>query len=135
MITDPNRIKPTGISLDDAYEAIRKWYQANIARIQPSGDKYWDTNSDYYRKSEDLIRRLPPASQTSDIEKLAVLGEVCWNTLEWGYWESDGKYVMSDYARAAFETYGRKTNWTREEEEELRKSFLHPFLKVFNREF
>lgn len=77
--------KPVGMSLADAYERIREWYSRNIALLrQKMGD------CEYAKKSEGLIRALPPASQLSELEIRAVLGEVIYGNLEWAYHQTDG---------------------------------------------
>ena len=108
---------PAGISVADAYSAIRVWYQNNVARV----DAYAD---DYGRRSSALVRALPATSTLSDVELRAVLREVLGGYLEWGYHESDGKYKMAAYAHAALEMSGIDPSLTPQEIEHLKTSDL-----------
>ena len=114
--------KPVGISLRDAYSAIRTWYQCNIAGIQARGDAYGQA-------SAALIQALPIASALSDVEIVAVFREVIAGYLEWAYHQSDGHYEMAVYAQAALETLGRSYSLTPEETQQLQTSVLWPFIK------
>ena len=88
--------RPAGISLGDAYAAIRRWYQA----IAPS---IYDGNDIHGGRFLDFITSLPHAEKLDDVEIRAVLGEVLYGSLEWGYHESDGQFKMAAYAHAALE--------------------------------
>jgi len=115
--------KPEGISLIDAYNAIKKWYQANIAQIQRR-------EGDYLKKSVLLIKNLPEASKMSEFEFRAVFGEIIYGNLEWAYHQSDGKYKMAAYAHAALEAKSLKWSLSEEERNKLRDSKLWPFLNI-----
>ncbi len=114
--------KPTGISLQNAYSAIRTWYQHNVAVAQARGDAYGQA-------SAALIQALPIAAALSDIEIVAVFREVIAGYLEWAYHQSDGQYKMAAYAHAALETIGRSYPLTPEETQKLQSSVLWPFIK------
>jgi len=123
MPSTPTDKKPDGISLRDAYSAIRKWYQQNIDRPLANGDTY-------RQASAALVRALPQESALTDIEIVAVFGEVIAGRLEWGaYRESDGRYTMATYAKAALETQGRSYSLTEEETQQLHASVLWPFIE------
>ena len=98
MSLDPSDIQPTGISLADAYLAIRTWYQANVSTADRRGD-------DYGRASAKLIRFLPPATKLSETEQRAVLREIILGYLEWGFHQSDSLCKMGAYAYSAFGGY------------------------------
>lgn len=119
----PSDAKPQNISSADAYSAIRAWYQHHVNNIP-------NRNSDYGRRSADLIKHLPPAAQVSDLEQRAVFREVIARLLEWGYHESDGKFKMGAYAHAALEATGK--TWpalSEQENEQLKTSQLWPYLR------
>jgi hypothetical protein len=113
--------KPIGISLEDGYSRIREWYQSNIQTAIARGD-------DYGTRSANLIRALPAADATSDLEKRAIFQEVISGLLEWAYHESDGAFKMYAYAKAAVEAAGVDWYVSKEEREQLRTSRLWPFL-------
>lgn len=108
--------KPRGISLDDAYSAIRAWYIANVSKALARNDEYG-------RRSAALIRALPP-SAPGNLETRAVLGEVIYGNLEWRYHESDGRYKMAAYAHSALETGGHPTGLSDDERQQLQSSPL-----------
>jgi hypothetical protein len=114
-------MKPTGISLIDGYSRIREWYQSNIEKAVAQGD-------DYGNRSANLIRALPSADATSDLEKRAIFQEVISGLLEWAYNESDGEFKMYTYAKAAAEAAGLDWRLSTEEREQLSTSRLWPFL-------
>jgi hypothetical protein len=120
MALSPTDQKPKGISVADAYTAIRRWYQSNVTVTEARGD-------DYGRDSAKLIRVLPPASTLSDVEQRAVLREVIVGYLEWGYHQSDDQYKMAAYAHAAFDTSGTSYSLSPAENESLKASQLWPY--------
>jgi len=113
--------KPDGISLRDAYSAIRTWYQENT-------DNPLISNDVYGRASVALMRALPPASELADVEIVAVFREVIAGRLEWAFHQSDGRYKMAAYASAALEKLERSHFLTDEETEEIRASILWPLI-------
>jgi len=120
--------KPSGMSLADAYERIRQWYSRNIPMLrQKTGDR------DYGRKSEALIRSLPPAPQLNELEVRAVLGEVIYGNLEWAYHQTDGDYKMAAYAHGALEAAGLSFSINEDEKQILKTSVLWPHL-IINRQ-
>jgi hypothetical protein len=122
MSSSPDNQNPTGISLREAYSAIRTWYQHNIDTPLTVGDTY-------RQASAGLVRALPQPSAISDLEIIAVFREVIAGRLEWGYQGSDGRYTMGAFARAGLETHGRSYSLTAEEEQSLHTSVLWPFIK------
>ena len=96
MGLDSNDPKPTGISLRDAYEKIRSWYQTNA----PGNE------NPHAQRAVPFIHALPPGNQLSDLEIRTVLSEVILGQLEWGYHQSDGQYKMAAYAHAALDAAG-----------------------------
>ena len=113
--------KPAGVSLTNAYSAIRTWYQDHVDQAQSCGGNYG-------RNSVALIQALPPASALSDIEIIAVLREVIVGYLEWAYHKDDGRYKMAAYAEAALETLGHSYFLASEETDLLKTSILWPYL-------
>jgi len=87
---------------------------------------------EYGKKSEALIRARPPASQLSDLEQRAVLGEVIYGNLEWAYHETDGQYKMAAYAHGALEAAGLSWSIGESEGQKLADSGLWPYL-IINR--
>ena len=120
----PDRPHET-IGLRDAYEAIRRWYTENVHML--------DESDGYARRSAGLIRAMRPASDVSDIEIRAVLGEVIYGNLEWGYTRSDGTRTMADYAKAALSQAGLTYGLSVEDLQSLQASSLWEHLSV-NRE-
>ena len=117
--------KPAGMSLADAYKHIRQWYSHSIPLLQQKmGDR------DYAKKSEALIRALPPVPKLSELEIRAVLGEVICGNLEWAYHQTDGKYKMAAYAHGALETAGLDWSINEEERQKLKTSVLWPHLMI-----
>jgi hypothetical protein len=112
---------PSGISVADAYTAIRHWYQSNVSNVP-------DDNPDYARGATSLIQFLPPASTLSDVEQRAVLREIILGYLEWAYRESNGQYKMAAYAHEAFQVHGGSYLLTQEDNESLKASQLYPYL-------
>lgn len=117
--------KPIGMSLVETYENIRRWYSSSVPLLheKTGGD-------DYARKSVALIHALPPVSRISDLEIRAVLAEVIYGNLEWGYHQSDGNYKMAAYAHAALETAGTSCLINEQEEQKLKASALWPYLMI-----
>jgi len=115
--------KPDNITLHDAYESVRDWYRTNKAKCRAS-------DQNYVKKSFDLIDRLPPASNISELEIRAVLGEVIYGNLEWGYHESDGDFKMAAYAEAALEQAGFEFWINEQDKQSLKASSLWPHLSI-----
>jgi hypothetical protein len=125
MGLDPTDPKPEAITLAQAYESIRKWYTQNLPQLQkrPSGE-------DHANKSGNLIRALPPASKLNDIEVRAVLGEVIYGNLEWGYHQTDGHYKMAAYALGALEAAKLPYSMGDADKQQLTSSSLWPLLSL-----
>ena len=120
--TDP---RPVGISLSDAYTAIRDWYQKH-SDVNRHSERPCDPN--YCRGSTALIKALPPAENLTDLEKRAVLREIYLalrghSYLQWGFHKSDGKFKMGAYADGKF-----PLSFTDDEIAQLKKSILWPYL-------
>lgn len=109
------------LSRQDAYAAIRVWYQANT-------DKLHDPDSEYGRASLALIRALPAPEIASEAEISAVFKHIVSMYLEWGYCHSDGRMEMHEYVRRSIGT--RWNEITEEELEQLRASRLFPYLRL-----
>jgi hypothetical protein len=88
---------------------------------------------EYGKRSEALIKALPPASALTDLEIRAVLREVVSGNLEWAYHDTDGQCKMSAYAHGALEAAGLNCSLSESEEQELKGSKLWPHLMI-NRE-
>jgi hypothetical protein len=109
------------ISLNEAYDRIRSWYTENVDRIRGRG------GAEYSAASRRLIAALP--ERASELEMRAVMKEVLTGLLEWAFVESDGKFSMADYARAALQPFGGRYSLNDEEQADLRKSSaLWPYL-------
>lgn len=93
--------RPEGISVRDAYRAIRSWYQANISRFGSDPEK-----GPHAEASKAYVASMPPPGKATHEEMLDALSRVIFKDLEWAYHESDGKHEMADYAHAAFATEG-----------------------------
>lgn len=117
--------KPDGISLQDAYSAIRTWYQQHIETLLARRD----LDVSYAHASAAIIRALPDASMLSEVEIVWLFGEVIGGRLEWAYHESDGIYKMAAYAKAALESKGRSYLLTAEETQQIELSSLWPLIK------
>lgn len=107
--TDP---RPSGISLQDAYEKIRSWYQANASR---------HTNP-HAQAALPFIVALPTADQLTDLEMRTVLTEVVMGKLEWAYHESDGQFKMAAYAHAALDAAGLHFALSPDEKKAIKES-------------
>jgi hypothetical protein len=92
---------PEGITFNDAYAAIRTWYQANVDRY--AADEHAGA---YAAAAKQYVNTLPPATSASEDEMRDCLRRVIAADLEWGYHCSDGSYKMAAYAHAAFEAAG-----------------------------
>jgi hypothetical protein len=94
-------LQPAGISFEDAYGAIRAWYQGHV-----DGAAQDPQRGHHAVASKAYIESLAPPDQASrgDIED--TLRRVLSADLEWGYHESDGQYKMAAYAHAAFDAAG-----------------------------
>jgi hypothetical protein len=123
MALSPSDPQPKGISVADAYSAIRAWYKSNVSKADARG-------GDYGRDSAKLIRFLPPTSALNDLEQRAILREVILGYLEWGYHQSDAQYKMAAYAHAAFEARGSSYSLSSAEKESLNTSQLWPYLSL-----
>jgi hypothetical protein len=115
--------KPEGISLEDAYTAIRNWYQAHSDLIRGGTDEY-------RARSKELILQLPEASALDELELRAVVTEVLMGLLEWGYHEADDKYKMGAYAHAALEACALDFRLSEDECDRLAERLLDPLLSV-----
>ena len=73
---------PEGIPLRSAYSKIRQWYQKNSGEIS-------STDDEYHRRSTALIDALPSEDSISEPEMRAVLQEVIFGLLEWGWQAQD----------------------------------------------
>jgi len=117
--------KPQNMTLAEAYKNIRQWYSQNLSLLQQRlGDP------EYAKKSEALIRALPPASELNDLEIRAVLGQVISGNLEWAYHETDGQYKMAAYAHGALEAAGLNKSLSETERQQLKGSALWPYLMI-----
>lgn len=81
--------RPSRMSVDEAYEAIRAWYQANRHRAPDD--------------SKPVIDGMLPAREATLDQKLAIFREVIAHNMEWAYHEDDGQYKMAAYAIAGLE--------------------------------
>ena len=126
MALSPSDPQPKGISLADAYSAIRTWYRANVSKADEFGN-------DYGSNSAKLIRFLPPTPELNEVEQRAILREVILGYLEWGYHQSDAQYKMAAYAHAALEPYGGLYGFTPDENDGLKSSLLHLYFYPGNR--
>ena len=115
--------KPDGISLVDAYRAIRAWYQAHTDMIRGGTEEY-------RARSKELILALPAPSKLDDLELQAVVTEVVMGLLEWGYHDADDDYKMGAYAHAALEAADLDFLLSEDERQRLADSALEPFLSV-----
>ena len=139
----PHDPKPTEISIRDAYNAIRAWYQANTDRIATSGDRELASVLGEWRmpwicknasSSLDLVDVLPEQDELSDLEIRAVLAEVIAGKLEWAYHASDGSFKMAAYAHAALKQAGLPILLSSKEKQLLKDSALYPYLSKHLRE-
>lgn len=89
---------PVGISLEDAYAAVRKWYQANTDRLMSD-----ERLGSHAAASKPYVDSLPPPDRASPDEMRDCLTRVIARDLEWGYHESDGSYKMAAYAHAVLD--------------------------------
>lgn len=99
--------------LEQAYERVRSWYQANVERIRE-----FKPNPFELSESPTLIASLPPT--LSKLEMRAVLQEILDGLLEWGRTASDGNLRMESYARAGLDHSGG--DFTTAETLELQKT-------------
>jgi hypothetical protein len=129
---------PADMSPEDAYTAIREWYQGHTELLEKwRGERreWYSTNLpdfppdmiiDSGETSKHLIEALPPAGRISELEMTAVFREVICGRLEWAFQETDNKYEMGQYARAALRNHGLE--FSDEELATLRTSALWPYL-------
>ena len=101
MSLDSSDLLPDGISYEDAYAAIRTWYQANVDRYAMDPQR-----GRYAAESKSYIESLPAPDQATLDDIKTTLHHVLADGLEWGYHESDGRFKMAAYAQAAFEAAG-----------------------------
>jgi hypothetical protein len=101
MGLDSSDTLPAGISYEDAYAAIRTWYQAHVDRY--AMDPQW---GGYPAESKAYIESLPAPGQATLADIKTTLHRVLTGGLEWGYHQSDGRFKMAAYAQAAFEAAG-----------------------------
>ena len=119
-LSDKDKIKEN-ISLKAAYCKIKKWYQSNIHLAK-------ELNSDYGDRSVNLIDNLPECDEISNVEIRAILEEVIWGYLEWGYHKKDRYYKMAAYAHGAFESNNISGQLNDNEKKKLEKSQIWQFL-------
>ena len=112
---------PKGISLREAYVAIRSWYRNNTFELKTRDDEY-------AKASLALIKALPAVTSLSELEIRAIFAEVIAGYLEWAYHRSDGKYKMAAYVHGALETASYDLFLSEEEKKHLRESRLWPYL-------
>ena len=101
MGLDPSDPLPDRISCEDAYAAIRTWYQANVDRYAMDLQK-----AQHVVASKSYVESLPMPDQATPDDIKNTLRQVLVGDLEWGYHESDGRFKMAAYAQAAFEAAG-----------------------------
>jgi hypothetical protein len=90
---------PETISLDLAYKHVRDWYLANLELAPKLAQTPFVAD-----RARTLITSL--SESLSQLEMRAVLHEVIEGLLDWGAAQSDGQFLMSDYARAGLESSG-----------------------------
>lgn len=83
----------------EAYEAVRSWYQNILEHINPD-------DSEYYRKSFELINALPSTNSISTLEIRDIFHQIISGKLEWAYSQSDGHNNMSEYAKSSLKNAG-----------------------------
>ncbi len=99
MAQSPESATDRDAALDEGYDRLRAWYQANAHELAQD-------ERDDSRASLRLIEALPPAGKLSTLEKRAVLGEVVYGLLEWGHGRTDGELSNADRAKRALEPWG-----------------------------
>jgi hypothetical protein len=104
------------ISLESAYQHVREWYLANSKRAFEHAP-----NAFLADRAQTLITSLP--ATLSPLEMRAILHEVMEGLLDWGAQQSDGQFLMSDYARAGLESSGGE-RFTMDERSQLQGSSL-----------
>ena len=98
MTDDP---RPIGISLQDAYAAIRSWYQANIDRLAADPDRGISAKA-----AKNYIASMPTAGDATRDEMIDAFRRVIAGNLEFAYHDADDKYKMAAYAWAACDAGG-----------------------------
>jgi len=84
---------PDGISMRDAYAAVREWCTAHVDDSEvPTG---------LGERSRALVAAMPAAQDATDVEIRAVFGELIGGNLAWAYRKTDGTHRMAEYAHAA----------------------------------
>ncbi len=101
MGLEPDDQLPDGISLSDAYAAIRAWYQSNVDRFAADPDR-----GRYPEASKGYIASMPAPEDATLEQMVDAFRRVIAADLEWAYHESDGRYKMAAYATAACEAAG-----------------------------
>ncbi len=109
----------------EAYKKIQSWYSANLALLKQS-----NASEDYKQKSAEIINALPPASSLNELEIRAILGEVVYGYLEWGFHQADEQFKMGAYAFGAFEAGKVSYSLNPDEMQGLRGSKIWPFLMI-----
>ena len=112
--------------MQDAYENIRAWYQANTNKLDPDGA--------YDAASLELISALPEPADATNVEMFAIGWEVIAGLMEWAYVETDGTMKMSEYARQLTHPGGERRQLTEDEMAALKQSALYPLMSQFKRE-
>lgn len=90
---------PDAMSLDLAYKHVRDWYLANLDLAPKLAQTPFVAD-----RARTLITSLPES--LSQLEMRAVLHEVLEGLLDWGAAQSDGQFLMSDYARTGLVSSG-----------------------------
>lgn len=93
--------RPVGIALQDAYAAVRGWYQANVARLATD-----PTRGIHAAAAKTFVASMPAPQNASREEVIDTFRRVIAGDLEWAYHESDGQYKMAAYAWAACDAAG-----------------------------
>ena len=96
-----NDARPEGISVRDAYAAVRVWYQGNVDRFAEDPRR-----GRYAAEAKAYIQALPAPDEATLAQMQNTLRRVLSSDIEWGYHETDGQYKMAAYAFAAFEAAG-----------------------------
>jgi hypothetical protein len=101
MSLDSDDELPNGISLSDAYAAIRAWYQSNVDRFAADPDR-----GRYPQASKPYITSMPSPENATREQMVDAFRRVIAAALEGGYHKSDGRYKMAAYAIAASNAAG-----------------------------
>ena len=112
---------PKNLTVSDAYASVRAWYQNHPDPNGPWASRPCDPK--HAKISISLINALPPAKELTDIEMIAVLREVLFGHLEWGFHQCDGRFKMAAYAAGYF-----SYTFTTKDKAQLQNSILRPYL-------